>query len=40
MNKILKESYIAPEAEVVDVCVELGFSNSLEDVIENEEMEW
>lgn len=32
--------YTAPEVEVIEVAVEFGFSNSLEDPNENEEMDW
>ena len=40
MNKIITESYVAPDAEIVEVCVELGFANSCEDPVEKEEAEW
>jgi hypothetical protein len=32
--------YTAPEMEVIEVTVEFGFSNSLEDPSENEEIDW
>ena len=32
--------YNAPEMEVVEVVVEFGFMNSLEDPSENEEIDW
>lgn len=35
-----KCEYIAPDLEVIEVAIELGFANSLEDPSENEEMEW
>jgi hypothetical protein len=39
MNRERKE-YFAPELEVMEVVVEQGFINSMEDPIENEEMDW
>jgi hypothetical protein len=38
MNKSL--IYLAPEAEVLEVAVERGFANSIEDPVENEEQDW
>lgn len=34
------KEYVAPELEIIDVIVELGFTNSIEDPFENDEMEW
>lgn len=33
-------SYIAPKIEVLTISVELGFSNSIEDPIENPDQDW
>lgn len=38
MNKSL--TYLAPEAEVLEVAVEQGFANSIEDPVENPELDW
>ena len=40
MNRMMTESYIAPVTEVVEVCVELGYGNSLEDPTTKDEQEW
>ena len=34
------QSYLSPEVEVVEVAIEYGFSNSIENPIENEEQDW
>ena len=34
------ELYVAPEINIVDVAVEYGFANSIEDPEENPEMDW
>ncbi len=39
MNTERKE-YLAPELEVMEVVVEQGFINSMEDPSENDEMDW
>ena len=38
--KRLKEQYLAPEVELLDICVEAGFGNSLQDPDEKDPMEW
>ena len=42
MREILFDEYIAPDMEVAEVCVEVGFSlSSLEDIYgENEDLDW
>ena len=35
-----KESYIAPDIDLLIVSVEQGFANSMEDPYEDEEMDW
>lgn len=35
-----KESYIAPDIDLLVVSVEQGFANSMEDPYEDEEMDW
>lgn len=35
-----RTEYLAPEFEVLEVMVEQGFANSMEDPFENDEMEW
>ena len=42
MKKFSNENveYTAPTMEVIEVTVEFGFSNSLEDPSENEEIDW
>lgn len=40
MRNSLFESYIPPQLEVVEMVVEQGFSNSLQDPVENPEIEW
>lgn len=32
--------YLAPEAEIVEVAVEFGFANSIEDPFESPEQDW
>ena len=34
------ELYLAPEFEVVEVAIEAGFANSIEDPIEDSELDW
>jgi hypothetical protein len=38
MNKI--EEYVSPELEVLEVACEHGYQNSIEDPVENEEIDW
>ena len=38
MNK--DYAYLAPEVEIVEVNVECGFANSIEDPVENPEQDW
>ena len=33
-------SYLAPDVEVLEVAVESGFANSIEDPYENPEQDW
>lgn len=42
MNRQMNDlfTYYAPEIEVIEVDVEHGFSNSIEDPIENDDMDW
>lgn len=40
MQKIEYPCYSAPEVEVIDVVVERGFINSMEDPEENPEIDW
>lgn len=40
MQKIEYPCYSAPEVEVIDVAVERGFINSMEDPEENPEIDW
>lgn len=35
-----KESYIAPDIDLLIISVEQGFANSMEDPYEDEEMDW
>ncbi len=35
-----KEFYIAPDIDLLIVSVEQGFANSIEDPVEDEEMDW
>lgn len=32
--------YLAPEVEIIEVAVEYGFANSIEDPEENPELDW
>ena len=36
----IKREYVSPDIYTIEVVVEEGFINSLEDPTENEEMEW
>lgn len=38
MNK--DYAYLAPEVEIVEVNVECGFANSIEDPVESPEQDW
>lgn len=40
MRKFLFEEYLASEAEILEIAVEAGFSNSIEDPDVNDEMDW
>lgn len=35
-----REQYATPEVEIFEIMVEGGFGNSIEDPVENEEIEW
>ena len=35
-----KQEYVTPDIYAIEVVVEEGFTNSLEDPTENEEIEW
>ena len=35
-----KTKYLAPEVELLDILVEAGFGNSLQDPFEDDPMEW
>jgi hypothetical protein len=35
-----KEFYIAPDIDLLIVSVEQGFANSIEDPVEDDEMDW
>lgn len=36
----IKQEYVSPDIYTIEVVVEEGFINSLEDPTENEEIEW
>lgn len=38
--KAQRDEYIVPEIEILDVTVESGFDNSIENPKENDEIEW
>ncbi len=40
MTTSKKSLYLAPEVEIIEVAVEFGFSNSIEDPIESPEQDW
>ena len=40
MDSKLFLSYLAPDVEVLEVAVESGFANSIEDPYENPEQDW
>ena len=40
MDSKLFLPYLAPDVEVLEVAVESGFANSIEDPYENPEMDW
>ncbi len=40
MKYTTQTPYQSPELELVEVAVEMGFANSMEDPKENEEMDW
>lgn len=35
-----EEHYTAPEVEILEIAVEQGFSNSIEDPVEGDDMDW
>ena len=40
MTEKIQKPYQSPEIEIIEVELEMGFSNSMEDPRENEEIEW